>query len=1208
MKKRLFIIVLLLAVLVIALDYYVQSDAFSARLRPYIIAPLQEMLGPGARIGMIKANAVPLYLEVRDVFIPGETGADAVQVRKVRVYINPFPLLLNRISLPTIILQEPQLHATRSATGEMSLLQMVDRIKTTAESRTRKEPSRFAVHPGTITINNGAIAFLDKATETAVSVSGLSMSVRFNTSFDNIKMAVRSAAIRISAKTQPELIFSLRGKAEYDQDKLTLSSLELLAPDVKVTASGAMGTQSDGNLDLTVKGRFGQQALGRFSALLNKNATKQQRPLIDLMVSVRGRVKEPDIDGTITLNNIPYQAFTVQDAVLAFSYRNNQLSLTGKRWRIARARNRMVVDDVAAVFDHRASGFDIKKLEFIAGDLVARATGRIDRAKGYDAELSVESSGTSRTLSFLTGVSLEGKAALYGRLTGELFSPVFDGNLSAGPVTIKDILFHDAAGSVQFRNNIVSFSNVDIHQLGSRYILDGSIDFGRENIFYAARMKVVRSDVVSVVALFYKSLPLRLSATGEISFTGSSNDFAGSAALTLGSGSAYGESFSKGSLTVTLSPERVSFPQLVLRKGSGVVEGNGWIGFDGTYAATVTSRGVNLSEVDHLSGLPLSGIFEFDVNSSGPFSSPQVESVLTLDELRYHQAGMGGCKAKLTIDAGKLAFEADLINEKARLTGSMDLRSPYAWNASADLRSADIAPFFVSGGSEVLSRVKLVADGNVTAHGRGGVVPSLAGSAVFQRISFAIGDYRLENDGDAVVNMEAGKLLVKALSFTGPGTRMAVTGSSRIMKDYDLTFTGKANLSLLRLLYREIEHSDGNAVVNLTVRDSWDEPEIAGEIRLENGEIKINDIPQKFSALNGALDFNRERIVVDSLAGDVGGGGMKLSGRVQLVRFLPGEFSTRVAFDNVTVRYPPGLVSTLSGELYYDGDASEQNLSGDVLIKRALYDKRVEWKSMLLETFKGFSQKRKMEIGWIGETQLNIRFHGKDNILIQNNLAKIPIEVDAFIRGTPSQPQLLGRLEARTGVAYFRRNDFKIQHASVDFVDPNRINPVLDIQAETRVREYTIRMAVSGAADRAVVSFVSDPPLSETDVLSMLALGKTSADLKGKGAEVGMSEAASLATGQYQDIFERRARSLTGLDRFQVDPYLSKDTSVPRVTVGKELIQDKLYFTYSSNVGTTTPDTVLRIEYVLDKHFSLVGEQNELGAIGGDMKFRFEFK
>jgi hypothetical protein len=65
-------------------------------------------------------------------------------------------------------------------------------------------------------------------------------------------------------------------------------------------------------------------------------------------------------------------------------------------------------------------------------------------------------------------------------------------------------------------------------------------------------------------------------------------------------------------------------------------------------------------------------------------------------------------------------------------------------------------------------------------------------------------------------------------------------------------------------------------------------------MRLEHGEIKIKDIPQKFSDLNGTVDFNQERIVIDSLTGDVGGGGMKLSGWAQLARFVPGEFSTRV--------------------------------------------------------------------------------------------------------------------------------------------------------------------------------------------------------------------------------------------------------------------------------------------------------------------------
>jgi len=171
------------------------------------------------------------------------------------------------------------------------------------------------------------------------------------------------------------------------------------------------------------------------------------------------------------------------------------------------------------------------------------------------------------------------------------------------------------------------------------------------------------------------------------------------------------------------------------------------------------------------------------------------------------------------------------------------------------------------------------------------------------------------------------------------------------------------------------------------------------------------------------------------------------------------------------------------------------------------------------------------------------------------------------------------------------------------------LNPALDIQAETQVREYLIRLAVTGTADHAVVTFMSDPPLTDSDILSMLALGKRGSELKGKETGVGVGEAASFATGQFQDIFERQARGITGLDRFQIDPYVSKsDTSVPRVTVGKELVQNKLYVTYSSNVGASAPEQIFRIEYILDRHFSLVGERDETGSDGADITYRFEFQ
>jgi translocation and assembly module TamB len=719
---------------------------------------------------------------------------------------------------------------------------------------------------------------------------------------------------------------------------------------------------------------------------------------------------------------------------------------------------------------------------------------------------------------------------------------------------------------------------------------------------------------VNIVALFYEQLPLVLSASGELTFSGTAQNYSGNGHLALDAGSVYGESFVRGAVTASLTTGRITFPQVVLNKERGMVKATGWIGLrDGTYSADLESRGIDLSVVDRLNGLAVAGEGKLDIHSSGTFSRPLVNASLDVEQLSYRQVAVGGMHAEAQIRDGVLTGRSGLTGDRASLSLRWSLHKPYSWTADVKVRAEAFDPCCMLENKVLTDRMKAVAEGVVTAQGSGLDLSTLSGEAIFKRLSLFIGDYRIDNDSDAKLAMEGGKISIRALNFVGADTRFGVSGWVRPMAEMDITLKGTVNLSLLKLLYREVEYAAGVAEVKFGIRDDWKNPDMTGELLLRNGEVKIKDIPQRFSALNSKIVFEQGRIVTDSLTGEVGGGSLNASGWAQLSGVKLRAFSAKTSVANVTVRYPEGLVSTLSGELYYDGDASEQSLAGDITIGRARYDKRVEWKSMLVDIGRGLYQKKKTEVGWIGDTQINLRFHGENNILFENNLAKMPLDVDVFLRGTVNHPQLLGRIEARKGVVYFRKNEFKILRASVDFVDPNRMNPVLDIQAETLVREYTIRLAVTGTADHAVVTFISEPSLVDSDILAMLALGKTGSELKGKETGVGVGEATSFATGQFQDVIERNARRLTGLDRFQVDPYVGKsDTSVPRVTVGKELVQNKLFVTYSSNVGATAPEQNFRIEYVLNRHFSLVGQgvetENNGTNIGADIKYRFEFK
>jgi autotransporter translocation and assembly factor TamB len=1208
MKKLLIILSIVVFVLLAAAELYVQSDSFALRIRPLMVDRLKAVLGSDAEIGWVRANLVPMYLEARDISLPDDRGRQAAAIRKIRVYINPLPLVFKKIRLPSIVLLEPRVYVERTKDGELNLTPIIERIKTNIGRMQAEGPSGFRFLLRTVTVNEGRISIEDGLTSTRVAVARLHVSTTVNVAGDIVKIALKNSDIHVVAPAYPELSGSLRGTIWYDHGRFHLDSSELKTDDTTISLAGDMGALPDAPLNLRLKIRSGPQTLGRFTRFL-KPVKKEQGPHIEASATIRGNIVNPAVEGTLKFTGITYQGMQFQDAALSFGYGNKSVTVRGEKWKLARGNQSIVVDSINAVFGYSDRGLDIKRFDVLAGDLSLRLSGRADPQRGFDSVLTAESKDKGRTLSFLTSVPLEGRIGVKGYLTGALNAPLFDGTFSAGPLTIRGILFDSAEGRLQYRDKKISLVSVDIHQKTSRYIFEGSVDLANKEPLMSARLKVIRSDVVSIVALFYKTIPLRLSATGELSFNGTLHDFTGSGRLVLEPGNAYGESFTRGTITASLTKDKIAFPQVLLNKGSGMVKGKGWIGFDGTYSANIESRGVKASEVDHLAGIPVDGLVNLDIASSGSFSHPQVTASLEMEELFYNQSALGGLSAALQINDGVLSFKSRLADDRAVITARLGLSKPYGWSAQASLHSDTLDPFLVLGKKDFLGRVRLIVDGTLNARGSGMDLSAITGSAMFRKLTLMVGDYRIDNDGVTGVTVQAGRLSIAGLSFSGPGTKIAVTGGARLMKDMDFSFLGTANLSLLRLIFRDVEHGDGTAEVRLTVKDEWKNPDVAGELHVTNGEIKVKDIPQKFSALTGKLTFGQSRVVVDSLAGEVGGGALSASGWAQLAGLALKDFSLKTSFDNVMVRYPEGLASTLSGDLYYDGNASEQSLTGDVTIQRARYDKRVEWKSMLVDIGKGLYQKKKTEVGWIGDTQINIRFHGKDSILLQNNLAKIPLGVDMFLRGTVNQPQLLGRVEARKGSVYFRKNEFKILHASADFVDPNRMNPVLDIQAEIQVREYRIRLAVSGTADRAVVTLLSDPALPDSDILTLLALGKTGTELKGKEAGVGMSEAYSFATGQIQDIVESHARSLTGLDRFQVDPYVSKgDTSVPRVTVGKEIIQDELYVTYSSNVGSTTPEQIFRIEYILNRHFSLVGERNELGNTGADIKYRFEFK
>jgi len=244
----------------------------------------------------------------------------------------------------------------------------------------------------------------------------------------------------------------------------------------------------------------------------------------------------------------------------------------------------------------------------------------------------------------------------------------------------------------------------------------------------------------------------------------------------------------------------------------------------------------------------------------------------------------------------------------------------------------------------------------------------------------------------------------------------------------------------------------------------------------------------------------------------------------------------------------------------------------------------------------------------LGKTALNVRIKGEDNIFINNNIARTPVKIDLSVQGTLAQHGLIGRVEAKGGTIFFRNNEFEIIKGSVDFIEPNRVAPVFHIVAETFTSGYRVRLNLDGPADRFTLSLFSDPPLSDMDILTLLTAGRISKESKGFESGIGAGEATAFLTGRLQDVMEERFKYITGFERFEINPQTTTTGAVsPRITVGKRLLGQKLFVTYSTSIGTTE-EHILKLRYDLSKNFSIIGLRDEMGSLGADFKYRFEFE
>ena len=390
------------------------------------------------------------------------------------------------------------------------------------------------------------------------------------------------------------------------------------------------------------------------------------------------------------------------------------------------------------------------------------------------------------------------------------------------------------------------------------------------------------------------------------------------------------------------------------------------------------------------------------------------------------------------------------------------------------------------------------------------------------------------------------------------------------------------------------------------------------------------------------------------------GGTVTVQAGVPVRGFELGALDSRVVARNVRLAPAEGIAAAFDADLevVYDPKAqghegqSLPRVTGDVTVDSFAYTRPISLTTDLGSL--GARAKRTQVDSYdpaLDAITLDVHVRSPSPLVIKNNLAEVQLVIDSGsleVTGTNQRLGLRGSLKALpAGRFHFQGNEFEVRQGLIRFEDPTRIAPNVDVTAITEYRRYTdtsagaaagagasggpsgasvgstrggsawrITLHAYGDADNLRLDLTSEPSLSQEDIVLLLAVGMTRAELDQlQASSIGASIALN-ALGAASGADRAVKQALPIIDDFRFGSAYSTATgkTEPQLTVGKRLTNDLR----ASVTAGLSEDRELRsnIEWRLNNRLSVQGSYDNindvsssaLGNLGVDLRWRLEFE
>jgi hypothetical protein len=685
----------------------------------------------------------------------------------------------------------------------------------------------------------------------------------------------------------------------------------------------------------------------------------------------------------------------------------------------------------------------------------------------------------------------------------------------------------------------------------------------------------------------------------------------GEGRISIEKGNYNGESFDSLNVQIRLGNQRMDLIRGEVRRGAARLNAEGQYDLKaGRWNMATRASGLSLEEfpVVQEKHLPIRGVISASGTLMGTPQKPVFNGTFKVDSLQYDRWNFGNGEGRIGFENGTVQGTADILSDLGRLEiqARVLTSTGYPVNATLEFTDLDVQKIVPAQPPKYLQELSTALKGQIEIEGKLTDLAALKIRGEVDGAHFKIQDYELHNAGRIQFTIQNKDFQIAGIRFVGEDTSLVLSGTIPFDNDrpLDLTLNGNLNMRLLEGIEKRL-HTGGTAVLSMHASGSRQDPQIIGRASIKDVLVDHPDLPLRLSAMQGDIVFSRNLVRLENVRGEAAAGKIQLSGAIEHQNAVLRSINMGISLQNARLSYPKDFPSVVNADLTLSGTGDAQILGGDVDVIRMEYVRNFSLLEQLAS--RGAIQSGPLTTApYSLGLRLNVEIHSNNGLYIDNELTNLRGSLRLALSGTPAYPSLTGRVEASEGTIFFRGSRFQILHAAANFMDRNRINPVLEIRAEADVRTYRLILDVGGDLEHLNMNMTSDPPMSTVDILSLLTTGKSDTGMVTSQREsqiTGLS-AASVLSENLTGVLGKRVQRIFGLESFRVDPFLAGTENDPtaRVTISERVSKD-LIVTYSRNLNTQTEQIVV-IEYDIGKNLSVVATQDENGKYGLDFRFR----